>query len=191
MYAVVKTGGKQYKVTIGDKLRVEKLLAEQGESVSLGGALMVADGDKITVGNPALDIAVTATVTGHGRGNKIRVFKMKRRKNYRRTQGHRQSFTEVEITAIGDTVAIDKPTISKAKSKVDPKTTTKVATKSKAEAKAKTTTKSKPEAKTTTKATTKNKAEPKAKTKTKVKTKTKSTAESKAKTKTKVKTKTG
>lgn len=109
MYAVVKTGGKQYKVVIGDKLKVEKLAAEEGESVSLGNTLMIADGDNITVGEPVLDTAVTATILSHGRDKKIRVFKMKRRKNYRRTQGHRQSFTEVEITGIGGSVATPKP----------------------------------------------------------------------------------
>ncbi len=109
MYAVVKTGGKQYKVAIGDKLRVEKLVAEEGDSVNLGDVLLVADGDNITVGSPFLDTAVTATVVGHGRDKKIKVFKMKRRKNYRRTQGHRQSFTEVEITGIGGAKAAAKP----------------------------------------------------------------------------------
>ena len=109
MYAVVKTGGKQYKVALGDKLRVEKLTAEAGDSVALGKTLMIANGEDISIGAPVLDTAVTATVIGHGRDKKIRVFKMKRRKNYRRTQGHRQSFTEVEITGIGDAVAEAKP----------------------------------------------------------------------------------
>ncbi|MBX2869387.1 MAG: 50S ribosomal protein L21 [Acidiferrobacterales bacterium] len=113
MYAVVKTGGKQYKVAIGDKLRVEKLVAEEGASVDLGEVLMVADGDNIQVGEPVLDTTVTATVVGHGRDKKIKVFKMKRRKNYRRTQGHRQSFTEVEITGIGGAKAAAKPAAEK------------------------------------------------------------------------------
>jgi len=120
MYAVVKTGGKQYKVAIGDKLKVEKLLAEEGDSVNLGDVLLVADGDNITVGSPFLETAVTATVVGHGRDKKIKVFKMKRRKNYRRTQGHRQSFTEVEITGIGDAKASAKPKPA-AKKKAAPK----------------------------------------------------------------------
>ncbi len=106
MYAVVETGGKQYKVAIGDKLKVEKLMAEEGTSVDLGRVLMVADGDDIRVGAPTLDTSVSATVIAHGRAKKIRVFKMKRRKNYRRTQGHRQSFTEIEITGIGDVKAV-------------------------------------------------------------------------------------
>ncbi|WP_423909301.1 50S ribosomal protein L21 [Candidatus Spongiihabitans sp.] len=101
MYAVIETGGKQYKVAIGDKLKVEKLAVAEGDSVSLGRVLMIADGDKVTVGSPVLESPVIATVVSHGRAGKIKVFKMKRRKNYRRTQGHRQSFTEIEITGIG------------------------------------------------------------------------------------------
>ena len=108
MYAVVETGGKQYKVSIGDKLKVEKLVAEEGATVDLDRVLMVADGDDVTVGSPTVDTAVSATVLSHGRGKKIRVFKMKRRKNYRRTQGHRQSYTEIEIIGIGATKAEPK-----------------------------------------------------------------------------------
>ena len=100
MYAVIETGGKQYKVAVGDKLRVEKLAADAGAQVALGRVLMVADGERLTAGQPAANLAVSATVIGHGRGEKIRVFKMKRRKNYRRTMGHRQSYTEIVITAI-------------------------------------------------------------------------------------------
>ena len=106
MYAIIETGGKQYKVAVGDKLTVEKLAAEAGASVAFAGefgrVLMVADGEAIKVGSPASDIKVSATVLGHGKDGKIRVFKMKRRKHYRRTQGHRQPFTEIQITAIGD-----------------------------------------------------------------------------------------
>lgn len=102
MFAVVQTGGKQYKVAVGDRLKVEKLAAGTGESVTLDRVLMIADGDKISVGSPVLEgQAVEAKVLGHGRNDKILVFKMKRRKGYRRTQGHRQSFTELEITSIG------------------------------------------------------------------------------------------
>lgn len=100
MYAVIESGGKQYKVAVGDKLRVEKLPADAGAQVALGRVLMVADGGGITAGAPAAGLAVRATVIGHGRGDKIRVFKMKRRKNYRRTMGHRQMYTEIVITAI-------------------------------------------------------------------------------------------
>ena len=102
MYAVIETGGKQYKVAVGDKLKVEKLAADEGASVELGRVLMVADGENIALGSPAAETPVSATVLAHGRRGKIRVFKMKRRKHYRRTQGHRQSYTEIQITAIGD-----------------------------------------------------------------------------------------
>ncbi len=102
MFAVVETGGKQYKVAVGDRLKVEKLLAEEGEAISLDRVLMVADGENVSVGNPVLDgRSVAAKVVRQGRADKIRVFKMKRRKGYRRTQGHRQAFTELEITSIG------------------------------------------------------------------------------------------
>ncbi len=121
MYAIVKTGGKQYKVAIGDRLRVEKLAAEEGISVDLGNVLMIADGGDVTVGTPTLDTAVTATILSHGRDRKIRVFKMKRRTGYRRTQGHRQSYTEVEITGIGDAVAVTRPAKKKVDSKVEDK----------------------------------------------------------------------
>jgi large subunit ribosomal protein L21 len=101
MYAVIKTGGKQYRVAVGDVVRVEKLAAEAGASVNLGEALMVADDAGVRVGTPTLvGSAVTATVKAHGRGDKIMVFKMRRRKHYRKTTGHRQDYTELEITAI-------------------------------------------------------------------------------------------
>ena len=100
MYAVVETGGKQYRVAVGDKLKVEKIAAEEGESINLGRVLMVSDGENVTVGSPDLETPVTATVVSQGKAGKIKVFKMKRRKNYRRTQGHRQDYTEIEITGI-------------------------------------------------------------------------------------------
>ena len=98
--AVIKTGGTQYLVAVGDRVKVEKLTAETGDNVDLGGALMVANDAAITVGKAAADTTVSAKVLGHGRANKIKVFKMKRRKGYRRTLGHRQHYTEIEITAI-------------------------------------------------------------------------------------------
>lgn len=102
MFAVVETGGKQYKVAVGDKVKVEKLSAESGESVSLDRVLMVADGDDVTVGKPTVEgRSVTATVLDQGKHDKVHVFKMKRRKGYRRNQGHRQQYTELEITSIG------------------------------------------------------------------------------------------
>ncbi len=105
MYAVIETGGKQYKVAIGDKLKVEKIAVAEGDVVNLERVLMIADGDQMTIGSPLLEKPVTATVLSHGRAKKIKVFKMKRRKNYRRTQGHRQAFTEIKITRIGDVSA--------------------------------------------------------------------------------------
>jgi len=106
MYAVIKTGGKQYRVAPGDVLRVETLSAEPGQTVELDQVLMVHDGQALKVGSPYLEGAtVTATVRGHGRGPKIRVFKMRRRKDSRKRTGHRQNYTELEITAIGGVTA--------------------------------------------------------------------------------------
>ncbi|HEY0633754.1 MAG TPA: 50S ribosomal protein L21 [Gammaproteobacteria bacterium] len=101
MYAVIKTGGKQYRVTEGQTLRVEKLPVEAGGQVELTEVLMVANGDDIKIGAPFLAGGkVTATVQAHGRGEKIRIIKFRRRKHYRRTQGHRQDYTELKITGI-------------------------------------------------------------------------------------------
>jgi len=101
MYAVIKTGGKQYRVATGDKLRVETLNAAEGDSIQLDEVLMVADGDDVKVGAPTLEGAsVSATVKAHGRGKKIEIVKFRRRKHYRKQQGHRQNYTELEITAI-------------------------------------------------------------------------------------------
>ncbi len=101
MYAVIVTGGKQYRVEEGETLRIEKLVAEDGANVDFDRVLMIADGDDIKVGTPELQGArVSATVTDQGRGEKIRVVKFKRRKNYLRTQGHRQDYTEIKVTAI-------------------------------------------------------------------------------------------
>jgi large subunit ribosomal protein L21 len=101
MYAVIETGGKQYKVAVGDTLRVEKLAAAAGGEVKLDKVLMVADGDKMNVGVPHIaGASVTAAVKAEGRGDKVMIFKFRRRKHYRKTQGHRQSYTEIEITGI-------------------------------------------------------------------------------------------
>ena len=101
MHAVIVTGGKQYRVEQGDKLRVERLAAEEGATIEFERVLLLSDGEKVTVGTPYVDNSkVSATVRSHGRGKKIRVIKFRRRKGYMRTQGHRQSFTEVEITEI-------------------------------------------------------------------------------------------
>jgi large subunit ribosomal protein L21 len=101
MYAVIKTGGKQYKVSEGQSLQVEKLLADEGTSISLGDVLMVVDGDNTKVGTPFIAGAtVEAEVTAHGRGEKIKIVKFRRRKHYRKQMGHRQSYTELKITGI-------------------------------------------------------------------------------------------
>ena len=101
MYAVVKTGGKQYKVKEGDVIRVELLNAKEGDNVRLDSVLLLGDGDQITVGSPMVKgAAVTATVRGNGRGEKVRIVKKRRRKHYKKVQGHRQSYTELAITGI-------------------------------------------------------------------------------------------
>jgi len=101
MYAVFATGGKQYRATEGDRLKVEKLEVPAGETIELDKVLMIGDGEDLKVGSPILEGAkVTATVRSHGRGKKIRIIKMRRRKHYRRQMGHRQYYTELEITGI-------------------------------------------------------------------------------------------
>jgi len=101
MYAVVQTGGKQYRVAEGDTLKIEKIAAEEGASVELDKVLVVADGDNVKVGRPYLQGgSVTATVKAHGRGKKVKIVKFRRRKHHLKRQGHRQWFTELEITGI-------------------------------------------------------------------------------------------
>jgi large subunit ribosomal protein L21 len=101
MYAVIRTGGKQYKVAAGGKLKVESLPAEVGSEIEINDVLMVADGDNVKIGAPVLaGASVKATVLAHGRGDKVMIFKMRRRKHYRKTQGHRQNFTEIRIDGI-------------------------------------------------------------------------------------------
>jgi large subunit ribosomal protein L21 len=101
MYAIIKTGGKQYQVAAGDQLMVEKLEGKVGDPVELLEVLLVADGEKITVGRPVVEGAkVTATITQQGRHRKIRVFKKKRRKGYRLTKGHRQQYTALKVSDI-------------------------------------------------------------------------------------------
>jgi large subunit ribosomal protein L21 len=101
MYAVVRTGGKQYRVSAGEKLRIERLAAEVGQEIVLDQVLLVADGEALKWGAPLVSGAsVKAKVLGHGRGDKIRVFKLNRRKHYRKSRGHRQNFTEIEILGI-------------------------------------------------------------------------------------------
>ena len=101
MYAVIKTGGKQYRVEEGDRLRVEKLAGNVGDSVTLGEVLLVGRGDGVKVGNPLVGGAkVEAKIVAQDRSPKIIIFKFRRRKNYRRKTGHRQPFTALEITGI-------------------------------------------------------------------------------------------
>jgi large subunit ribosomal protein L21 len=101
MYAVIKTGGKQYKVAAGDYLKVEKLDGDVGSKLVIDKILMLADGDDVTIGSPLVNGAkVNATVLSHGKGDKVMIFKFSRRKHYRKTQGHRQSYTEIQIDDI-------------------------------------------------------------------------------------------
>jgi len=101
MYAVIKTGGKQYRVSSGEKLKVEQILADIGAEIVLDQVLLVGDGDAVKVGTPLVSGAsVKAKVVAQGRGDKVHIFKMRRRKHYRKTQGHRQNFTEIEILGI-------------------------------------------------------------------------------------------
>lgn len=101
MYAVVVTGGKQYRVLQGEVLRVEKLDVEAGQDVEFEDVLLIGDGDNVTVGTPLVSGAkVSATVKGHGRHDKVRIVKFRRRKHHRKQAGHRQHYTEIQITGI-------------------------------------------------------------------------------------------
>ena len=155
MYAVIKTGGKQYRVSKGATLKVEKIDAEEGATIKFDQVLMLSDGKNVSIGTPLLDGSqVTAKVLSQGKGRKIEVIKFKRRKNYKRNVGHRQMYTEVEITGItagkpkaaksseaaakpaAKEAAEVKPVAKKAASKAtSKKTTTKKATAKKAPAK--------------------------------------------------------
>ena len=100
-YAVIVTGGKQYKVAPGEYLKIEKLEVATGESIDFDEVLMVADGDAIKVGAPVVEGAkVTAEIVAHGRGDKVKIIKFNRRKHHRKQMGHRQWFTEIKITGI-------------------------------------------------------------------------------------------
>ena len=101
MYAIIRTGGKQYRVQSGEQLRVEAISADVGSTVSLEEVLLVGTGDGVKVGAPLVSGAkVQATVVSHGRGDKVRIFKLRRRKHYQKSQGHRQSYTELRIDNI-------------------------------------------------------------------------------------------
>jgi large subunit ribosomal protein L21 len=101
MYAVIKTGGKQYKVAAGEKLKIEQITADVGQEITLDQVLAVGIGEQMQFGQPLVSGAsVTATVLSQGRHDKVKIFKMRRRKHYQKRQGHRQNFTEVRIDAI-------------------------------------------------------------------------------------------
>lgn len=101
MYAVIKTGGKQYRVSAGNKIKVEQIPADVGSEITLDQVLMVGEGESVKIGSPVVaGAAVKATVLSHGRHDKIKIFKMRRRKHYQKHQGHRQNYTELRIDAI-------------------------------------------------------------------------------------------
>ncbi len=101
MYAVIKTGGKQYRVCAGQKLKIEQIPADIGQEISLDQVLSVGEGDALKIGTPFVDGAtVRATVLAQGRHDKVRIFKMRRRKHYQKHQGHRQNYTEIRIEAV-------------------------------------------------------------------------------------------
>ena len=101
MYAVIKTGGKQYRVAAGEKLKVEQIPADVGAEITLDQVLMVGEGESVKIGAPLVSGAtVKATVLAQGRHDKVKIFKMRRRKHYQKHQGHRQNYTELRIDAI-------------------------------------------------------------------------------------------
>ena len=101
MYAVIKTGGKQYRVVAGEKLKIEQIPADVGAEITLDQILMVGEGESVQIGTPLLAGAtVKATVLSQGRHKKVTIFKMRRRKHYQKHQGHRQNYTEIRIEAI-------------------------------------------------------------------------------------------
>ncbi|MES2355921.1 MAG: 50S ribosomal protein L21 [Pseudomonadota bacterium] len=101
MYAVIKTGGKQYRVVAGEKLKIEQIPADVGAQIILDQVLMVGEGEGVKVGKPLVPGAtVSATIIAHGRHDKIQIFKMRRRKHYQKHQGHRQNYTEIQINEI-------------------------------------------------------------------------------------------
>jgi large subunit ribosomal protein L21 len=101
MYAVIKTGGKQYRVAAGEKIKIEQIAADVGQEITIDQVLAVGNGADLKVGTPLVTGAsVKATVLAQGKHDKVRIFKMRRRKHYQKRQGHRQTFTEIEISAI-------------------------------------------------------------------------------------------
>ncbi len=101
MYAVIRTGGKQYKVAAGEKIKIEQIAADVGQEIVIDQVLAVGEGAELQVGTPLVaGASVRATVLAQGRHDKVRIFKMRRRKHYQKRQGHRQNFTEIEISAV-------------------------------------------------------------------------------------------
>ena len=101
MYAVIKTGGKQYKVVAGEKIKVEQIAADVGQEIVIDQVLAVGSGSELKVGSPLLaGASVKAIVVSHGLHDKVRIFKMRRRKHYKKSQGHRQTYTELQISAV-------------------------------------------------------------------------------------------
>ena len=101
MYAVIKTGGKQYKVAAGEKIKVEQIAADVGQEIVIDQVLAVGNGAELKVGTPLVSGAsVKATIVAHGKHDKVRIFKLRRRKHYQKRQGHRQNFTELQVSSI-------------------------------------------------------------------------------------------
>ena len=101
MYAVIKTGGKQYKVAAGEKIKVEQIAADVGQEIVIDQVLAVGSGADLTIGAPLVAGAIVkATIVAHGKHDKVRIFKMRRRKHYRKSQGHRQTYTELQIASV-------------------------------------------------------------------------------------------
>lgn len=119
--AIIETGGKQYRVTPGQLVQIEKLTATVGSTVTFDRVLAVIDGDKVELGAPTVQTTVSAEVVEHGKGKKIRIFTYKSKKRQRRTMGHRQSLTWVKISAIGASAAAEKPAKAPAKKATAPK----------------------------------------------------------------------
>ena len=101
MYAVIKTGGKQYKVAAGEKIKIEQIAADVGQEITIDQVLAIGAGAELTVGTPLVaGASVIATVVAQGKHDKVRIFKMRRRKHYQKRQGHRQTYTELQISAV-------------------------------------------------------------------------------------------
>jgi len=169
MFAVIETGGKQYKVAKDDVIRIEKVSGEAGDKVTLDRVLLLGDEKSTKIGTPLINgVSVSAEIVEQTRGDKVIVFKKKRRKKYRRTQGHRQDLTVLKILSIGEGKAAAKKAAPKATAEESGKATTKKAKKSEGKAtekKAAAKTKSDADAKPAKKATSAKKAAPKAKAK--------------------------